>query len=266
MKFAVSTIGMPGQTLGMALMVAAEAGCAGVTLRLHPDAGVYLGMTKSQRTGVREAVAAEELEIVALAGYARVAAPGPDAPVIAQLTAGLTLAHDLGAGGLRVFPGGPDVGAAARRVRAAVDDSPGDAKVFVETYGDMPTGQAVARLLDVVALPERTAAVWDLLHPWRHGEVPGETLSALAGRLGYVQLKDVVSATDLTPVRPGAGAVPLRAAGELLRDAGYAGWASLEWERTWYPRVGSVMKVLPAARAWVKEFSRTVPPDSPPSP
>jgi sugar phosphate isomerase/epimerase len=260
MKFAVSTLGMPGQTLRAALAVAADAGCAGVELRLHPDTGVYLGMNKSQRTQVRAAVADEGLEIVALTGYARVAAPGPDAPVIAQLTAGLTLAHDLGAGGLRVFPGGPDVGSAARRIRAAVDASPGEARVFVETHDDMPTGEAVARLLDAVALPGRTAAIWDLLHPWRHGETPQATLRALAARLGYVQFKDAVSAADQTPVRLGTGAVPLREAGALLRDADYVGWASLEWERTWYPRIAPVMEVLPAARAWIKEFSPNVSP------
>jgi sugar phosphate isomerase/epimerase len=264
MKFAVSTLGMPGQTLGSAIVIAADAECAGLELRLHPDTGVYLGMTKSALERTREAVAEDDLVIVALAGYARVAAPGPDAPVIAHLTAGLTLAHDLGAGGLRVFPGGTDMGAAARRVHAAIDESPGTARIFVETHDDMPTGAAVARLLDVIALPERAAAIWDLLHPWRHGETPQATLSALGARLGYVQIKDAASAADPTPVPLGTGAVPLREAGALLREAGYDGWASLEWERTWYPRVAPVMKVLPAARAWVKEFSRTVPPDSRP--
>jgi sugar phosphate isomerase/epimerase len=262
MKFAVSTLGMPGQTLGAAIAIAVVAECAGLELRLHPDTGIYPGMAEDQRKQAREAIAEEKLEIVALVGYARVAAPGPDTHVIAQLTAGLTLAHDLGSGGLRVFPGGTDVRAAARRIRAAVDDSPGTATVFVETHDDMPTGAAVARLIDAVALPERTAAIWDLLHPWRRGEPPRATLDALAGRLGYVQIKDAASAADPVPVPLGTGAVPLRETGALLRDAGYDGWASLEWERTWYPRVAPVTEVLPAARSWVREFSRTRPPDS----
>jgi sugar phosphate isomerase/epimerase len=181
---------------------------------------------------------------------------------VAELAAGLRLAHALGAGGLRVFPGGTDAAAAARRIRAALGDSPGTALVLVETHDELPTGAAVARLLDAAGVPARTGAIWDVLHPWRHGERPGDTLSALGGRLSYVQIKD--AAPDLTPVQLCTGTVPLDEIGALLRAAGYDGWASLEWERTWYPEVAPVTEVLPAARAWVRRFSRTDRPDSRP--
>jgi sugar phosphate isomerase/epimerase len=261
-RLAVSTLGMPGQGLEEAIEIAAGHGCEGLELRLHADTGVHLEMTQAERSAARSLITARSLKIPALAGYARVAAPGPDAPVIAELVAGLRLADDLGAGGLRVFPGGSDVPAVVRRIRAALRDSAGTARVLVESHDEMPTGAAVARLLDAIDLPARTGAIWDLLHPWRHGERPRGTFAALGDRLAYVQVKD--AATDGTPVPLGTGTVPLRDIGALLRAAGYDGWASLEWERTWYPRVAPVTRVLPAALAWVREYSRTDHPASRP--
>jgi sugar phosphate isomerase/epimerase len=259
MKLAVSTLGMPGQSLPEAIDVALAASCQGLELRLHPDTGVHLGMTEGQQAAARDAISASGLSAVALAGYARVAGPGPDAPVVEELLTGLRLARALGATSLRVFPGGTDAVAAARRIRAAVHDSPPGGRVLVETHDDMPTGAAVTRLLDAVGLPGATGAIWDLLHPWRHGEQPAATFAALADRLGYVQIKDAVSAADTTPVLLGDGAVPLTEAGTVLRDAGYGGWISLEWERTWYPGVAEVSRVLPGARAWVRRFSAAGP-------
>jgi sugar phosphate isomerase/epimerase len=255
MKLAVSTLGMPGQSLREAIVVARDAGCAGLELRLHQDTGVHLRMTAPEQAAARAAIEAGGLSAVALAGYARVAASGPDAPVVAELAAGLRLATALGAPALRAFPGGTDTPAAVRRIRAAIADSPGATRVLVETHDDMPTGDAVARLLDAVAVPERTGAIWDLLHPWRHGERPAVTFAALASCLGYVQIKDAAAATDPTPVPLGSGAVPLAEAGAVLREARYDGWISLEWERTWYPRVAPVSQILPAARQWCRTYS-----------
>lgn len=261
MRLAVSTLGLPGQSLAEAAAIAAGAGCDGLELRLHPDAGVHLAMTGDERAEARKLITARGLGVLALAGYAKVAAPGPDAPVVEELLAGLRAAGAFGAMGLRVFPGGTDLSAAARRIRAAARDNPGSARILVETHDALPVGGDVARLLDAVALPEQAGAIWDLLHPWRHGETPAETLSALGGRLGYVQIKDAVSAADTTPVPLGTGSVPLDAAGALLRDSGYDGWVSLEWERTWYPWIAPVAGILPAARNWCETY-KAFPPNA----
>ncbi|MER5649262.1 TIM barrel protein [Streptosporangium sp. NPDC002524] len=193
-------------------------------------------------------------EVSALAGYVRIAAPGPDEPVVRALRDDLTLAADLGAPAVRVFPGGDDVEAGARRLRAVADLClESGVRVLVETHDAMPTGAAVGRLLDAAGVPGAAGALWDVLHPWRHGEEPAETLAALAGHLAYVQIKDAVSAADTTPVPMWAGGVPLDECGELLR--GFGGWVSLEWERTWYPHVAPVEEILPGAREWVARFS-----------
>ncbi|MGW0806368.1 sugar phosphate isomerase/epimerase family protein [Nonomuraea sp. NPDC002799] len=256
MKLAVSTLGMPGAGLDRAIEIAAGGGCQGLELRLHPDTGVHGGLDAAGRRSVRDRVERAGLEISALAGYVGICEPGPDEPVAEALIAGLRLAADLGAPGVRVFPRGDDPAVGARRLKAVAGTAAGlGVRVLVETHDNMATGAAVAGLLDAAACPETTGAIWDLLHPWRHGEPPAATLAALGAHLSYVQVKDAVSAGDTTPVPLWTGSVPLDEAGELLRETGYTGWVSLEWERTWYPQVAPVEEILPGAADWVRRFT-----------
>ncbi|WP_157547742.1 sugar phosphate isomerase/epimerase family protein [Nonomuraea candida] len=256
MKLAVSTLGMPGDGLDRAIEIATGQGCRGLELRLHPDTGVHAGLGPEERASVRERIEGAGLEISALAGYVGICEPGPDEPVVQALLADLRLAADLGAPGVRVFPRGDDPAVGARRLKA-VSGAAADLgrRVLVETHDSMATGAAVAALLAEAGTPETTGAIWDLLHPWRHGEPPARTLAALAPYLSYVQVKDAVSAQDTTPVPMWTGSVPLDEAGELLRGAGFGGWVSLEWERTWYPQVAPVEEILPGAAEWVRRFA-----------
>ncbi|MCF6472967.1 sugar phosphate isomerase/epimerase [Nonomuraea sp. MG754425] len=256
MKLAVSTLGMPGEGLDRAIEIAAGHGCQGLELRLHPDTGVHAGLDAAGRRSVRERIERAGLEISALAGYAGVCEPGPDEPVVETLLADLRLAADLGAPGVRVFPRGGDPAVGARRLKAVAGPAADlGRRVLVETHDEMATGEAVAALLAEAACPATTGALWDLLHPWRHGEPPRRTLAALAPYLDYVQVKDAVSERDTTPVPMWTGSVPLDEAGELLRGAGFDGWVSLEWERTWYPGVAPVEEILPGAAEWVRRFT-----------
>ncbi|MGA8113358.1 MAG: TIM barrel protein, partial [Actinocatenispora sp.] len=87
--------------------------------------------------------------------------------------------------------------------------------------------------------------VWDVLHTWLGGETPARSAELLRPWLGYVQLKDVASAADTTPVATGDGVLPLPAVLAELRRYGYAGWVSLEYERAWHPEIPPLERVLP---------------------
>ncbi|TXK39541.1 sugar phosphate isomerase/epimerase [Nonomuraea sp. C10] len=255
MRLAFSTLGMPGAGLDEAIETGLRAGCAGLELRLHPDTGVHAGLGGPERLSVRRRVEDAGLEIAALAGYVGVCEPADDEAVMAALRADLELAADLGAPAVRVFPRGDDPALGARRLKAVSGTAAElGVRVLVETHDKMATGAAVAALLAEAGTPATSGALWDLLHPWRHGESPAATLAALGPSLAYVQVKDAVSAADTTPVPMWTGSVPLDEAGELLRAAGYRGWVSLEWERTWYPQVAPVEEILPGAAAWVRRF------------
>ncbi|GLW99294.1 sugar phosphate isomerase/epimerase family protein [Microtetraspora sp. NBRC 16547] len=254
---AMSTLGLPGTGLAEACRIAVAAGCAGLELRAHPDTGVHVAMDARERAQAVNLLAEAGLAPLAVAGYTRIADAKPDDEVLERLRAEIVLAGDLGAPYLRVFPGGDrdegDDKRAVRRLRAvAAQAMAAGVRLLIETHDSHPTGRDIRRLLAAVGAPEVTGAVWDALHPWRHGEKPADTLAALADHLGYVQIKDAVSAEDTTPVPLGAGGVPLPEIRRLLLDQGYDGWVSLEWERTWYPRVAPVETVLPAALAWTR--------------
>ena len=106
MKLAFSTLGVPGLPLPDVLRLATTHGYHGVELRTHPEEPVHTGLGPAERADVAAEFKGAGVELLGLAGYARVAAPGDDEPVLAEIRALLDLAHDLGAPYIRVFPGG----------------------------------------------------------------------------------------------------------------------------------------------------------------
>ncbi|MES4831091.1 TIM barrel protein, partial [Streptomyces anthocyanicus] len=106
MKLAFSTLGVPGLPLTDVLGLATTHGYHGVELRAHPEEPVHPGLGPDERAAVAAEFRAAGVEPLGLAGYARVAAPGDDEPVLAEIRGLLDLARDLGAPYVRVFPGG----------------------------------------------------------------------------------------------------------------------------------------------------------------
>lgn len=255
-RLAFSTLGCPGAPVADVVALARRHGCAGVELRcaegeiLPPNAtAVFAGAVGRQ-------LADAGVEVVCLASYVRAGAR--DAGTGDALRRHLELARAVGAPSLRVFGGDPDdpgtAGRAARRLASGAAEA-GDAgvRILLETHDAFLTGRAVADVLHRAGGSPHLGALWDVVNPWRAGEAPAETAAALEGLLGHVQLKDVGSPHDLTPVLPSSGAVPLRAFRRLLDEAGYTGWFSLEWEAAWYPEALPLDQALAAFRSLMQE-------------
>lgn len=259
-KFAVSTLGMPGEELRDAVRVAVEHGCHGIEVRAHPDEEVRPGLSAGRAREVRGRIEDAGLEAACLAGYARVCAPGADAPVVAQLRSLIELAARIGAPSVRVFPGGGSSGEgggegpALERVGAVLPDLRAHGvRLLVETHDSHPTGELALRLVEPFGDPDLVAVLWDALHPWRTGESPSRTRDVLGAYLGYFQVKDAVAVDGgWTPVPPGEGRVPIDVCGALLRP--WEGWVSLEWERAWHPRIAPVGVPLRAAAEWFRRW------------
>ncbi|MEV3872775.1 sugar phosphate isomerase/epimerase family protein [Streptomyces sp. NPDC049906] len=258
MKLAFSTLGVPGLPIPEVIALATAHGYQGVELRTHPEEPVHLKLTTRQRQAVADAFAGAGVTVLGIAGYARVAAPGDDGPVLEELRALLELAADLDAPFVRVFPGAGATASAAdaeaaeeaavRRLAAAT--GPADdrgVRLLLETHDSHRTGRAAGRIAERVGHP-RVGVLWDVLHPWLAGEQPAATRAALGPHLGYVQVKDVVSAEDTTPVGLGAGALPLAACLARLGGADRDGWLCWEYEKRWYERAAPLGLLLGPGR------------------
>ncbi|MFI6641889.1 sugar phosphate isomerase/epimerase family protein [Streptomyces sp. NPDC050504] len=256
MKYAFSTLGVPGLPVPDVVRLAVEHGYDGVELRAHPEEPVHPGLGIPERTAVAEEFARGGIAVLGLAGYVRIAADGEDAPVLAELDALLRLARDLGAPYVRVFPGGGDQdrdaadATAARRLAAAAPVAADlGVRILLETHDSHRTGAAAARVLGPVGHGS-VGALWDVLHTWLGGDDPESAHAVLAPHLGYVQVKDVASADDLTPLPLGAGALPLA---RCLAPLDGEAWVCWEYEKRWYPQAADLPPLLSAGRAFLAE-------------
>ena len=272
LKLAISSLGMPGAGIDE-LIRCAEAGQAeGLELRIADGEAVTSNTPASVLQSVRQRLSNSGLTLIAISSYIKICSPRPDAAVIRALRQGLELAATLGAGGVRIFPGadseyGPgkdwDKVAAERLSIAADMASTLGVDLLLETHDSHSTGQDIARILRLVEPSGTTKAIWDVLHPWRHGEPPEETASNLAGSLAYCQFKDAISGPEPGSVvltLPGHGTIPITQiaaiAGKTIRHQGdRIFWACFEWEKPWHP----YLEDLPTA---LREFRSILLPEA----
>ncbi|MER6380912.1 sugar phosphate isomerase/epimerase family protein [Streptomyces sp. NPDC001250] len=255
MKLAFSTLGVPGLPLPEVLTLATEHGYHGVELRAHPEEPVHPGLSPAERTGTAALFKEAGVEVLGVAGYARVAAPGADAPVLTEVRDLLQLAHDLGAPFVRVFPGAdPDLphaesdAIAARRLGTAAEDAAAlGVRILLETHDSHRTGAAAIRVLGPVG-HRQVGALWDVMHTWLGGEQPSDTYAALAPHLGYVQVKDIASAEDPEPLPLGSGVLPLTECVDVLCRHGWDGWLCWEYEKRWHESAAPLAGLLGAGR------------------
>ncbi|MFH9750780.1 sugar phosphate isomerase/epimerase [Streptomyces griseus] len=246
---AFSTLGCPGAGLDEVVRLARTNGCSGVELRCAEGEMVHPELTSTEAGLLAAALGRAGLAVPVLASYVQVAADGPD--VVERLARHISLAAGLGADQVRVFGGGADrpAGRHERAVRHLAQAAPiaeaAGVGIALETHDVFLTGAEVARVLKDVGSPA-VGAVWDAVNPWRAGESPERTADVLGPWIRHVQLKDVASPTDLRPVLPGRGVLPLGEVLAQLDTLGYEGWISLEWERAWYPDAAPLDEALPA--------------------
>ncbi|MGW7134648.1 sugar phosphate isomerase/epimerase family protein [Streptomyces bobili] len=255
MKLAFSTLGVPGLPISDVLRLATAHGYHGVELRAHPEEPVHSGIGADERAEVASEFKAAGVEVLGVAGYARVAAPGDDEVVIGEIRSLVELARDLGAPYVRVFPGGAegqdpadaDAVAARRLGTAAEYGADLGVRILLETHDSHRTGAAATRVLGLVG-HRQAGALWDVMHTWLGGEQPQDSYAALSPYLGYVQVKDIVSAEDTTPVALGAGVLPLAECVEVLSRHGWDGWLCWEYEKRWYDHAEPLASLLGAGR------------------
>ena len=160
------------------------------------------------------------------------------------------LARDLDCPMVRVFGGNlPEnvphaeaVAHAAETLRSFGNAAQSVGVILVlETHDAFSTGASVAELLEATDHPA-VFALWDLHHPYRQGESPEETYRFLAGKIRHVHVKD---SKDGKYTLMGDGDIPLNEMLALLRNGGYDGPISVEWEKRWQPEIAEPDVALP---------------------
>lgn len=261
MKFAFSTLGVPGMPVPDVVALAVDTGYQGVELRAHPEEPVHPGTGMRERAAVVAEFERAGVEILTVCGYTGVAAAGDDAPVYKELDELMWLAKDLGAPYVRVFAGAGDQdpdeaeATAARRLGTAAETAAElGVRILLETHDSHRTGAGVSRILGTVG-HKHVGAIWDVVHPWLDGETPAAAHAALAPFLGYVQVKDVASADDLAPLPLGAGVLPLS---ECLATLTEETWLCWEYEKRWHPEAADLPGLLVPGREHLERLLATV--------
>jgi sugar phosphate isomerase/epimerase len=274
-KIAFATLGCPNWDLPTIAARAAEYGYDGVELRGVAGQHVSPELTLPERAEVRRLFGDHGVEIAAIMAYTRFAGAVVREEQRRQeetLVRFVELAADLGAPVVRTFggnlPEGGDWASAVSRVAESLNNCAVAAEdhgvaIALETHDAFSLGAGVADVLAVVPSPS-VGALWDLLHPFRHGEAPEETAALLRGRMKHVHAKDgrprsaSSGPEDWALVPLGQGTVPMRRMFELLLDDGYTGYISLEWEKQWHPELAEPEEAFPYHARVLREYMAAV--------
>jgi sugar phosphate isomerase/epimerase len=150
--------------------------------------------------------------------------------------------------------------------------------ILLETHGDFADSTAVKDLFGRIHAP-RVGVLWDTHHPWRFfDETPESTFANLKPWVRHTHWKDSVTLSaepalkkGVTEAEQGAfalmsghrhadyvlfggGEFPIARFVRLLKDGGYDGWLSLEWEKMWHPELAGPEVALPLFAKKMREF------------
>jgi len=278
MKLAFSTLGCPAWNWQTTIAKAKEYGYDGIEWRVLDGEIIGPSLSLGKAAEIAKAVSAAGLETCALdSGVSLAAGPGEERDKrINEGKAMIKMARSFAAPMLRVFPGTypesvsddqalqwmadslrlliPDAKAAGVRLALEVHDSLGwDRRAKRGNSASALT----ARLAATVASPQ-VGVLWDLGNPYLEGETPAEAWGNVKDQCIFVHAKDMRpnAAGQWEYVLPGQGAMPLLDIAAWLKEAGYDGWISIEWEKKWHPEIPDPEVAFPAyhtaMQAWLR--------------
>lgn len=253
MRIAFSSLACPGWTVEQIADAARRYGYDAIEWRLAD--GELLGPRTNERVWERIATCGVPAVCLDTSAVFVQATDDDRAKAIAHAKVMGKRASQIGAPAVRVFGGAIPDGLSFSEVleptrRALVktcESIPADVACLIETHDSWSKGTDVASLIKGL---DGLGVLWDVAHTWRSGESPRETLAAI-GVPGLVHVKDADAAKL---VHLGEGTVPLRDVVDALRDVGYDGALSLEWEKLWHPNLDDADVVLPRAIGYLRDL------------
>ena len=110
-------------------------------------------------------------------------------------------------------------------------------EIWIETHNEFATGKELDSLLKEVNC-SNIRLIWDIMHPLEAGEQLCESFQYIRPHLAHVHIKDGCPWPDgdmenYQYTRIGQGVIDIKKAVTMLRESGYQGYYSLEWEGIW---------------------------------
>lgn len=246
MKLSFSTLSFDEYTFKDLAEICNKYGYGGLEIRIGSGVG-RKEYSKEDLVAVRQMLDSYDVCVVSLGSS--VCACGYSEKDVSDFKKLLPMAQILGAKGIRIFTG------YFKNLRSQITpeiDYNGLVKaicemcdaareygvcVYIETHNDFSTGNSLKKLAGDVGR-ENCKIIWDIMHPIEENEKPYDTLSYLKNLVAHVHIKDGVKAADhdiisYTYCKIGEGEMPVKEVVKLLREGGYDGYYSLEWEQMW---------------------------------
>lgn len=245
MKCSYTTFSVTGKILEEAVDIAVRYGLQGIELRGRDQAHISPDCTFAYASAARSRIREKGLAVPCLTAYTKFRqetgrAVRGEADRLMDM---VSLAEYLGAGCVRVFLGEIPEGMEKADSDAVVKEGLIYAaqklkgrrvKLAIETHDSGKSGRILASLLEGV--PLSVGVLLDVIHPWEEKESIEETWKYIGGRIIHVHIKDVSHVSDSERIycSIGSGIIPVARTVNWLKDHGYNGFYSLEWE----PSVG----------------------------
>jgi len=124
--------------------------------------------------------------------------------------------------------------------------------VLQETHGDFSNSDY---LLEVLKRTSSSAigVLWDVANPYGgNNESIPDTYNKLKKYIKHTHIKDIRE--DREPCLPGKGIVPINEVISLLKEDGYEGYLSFEWEKRWHSNIEEPEVALPYYIEYVKSL------------
>lgn len=217
-------------------------GYAGLEPRIgwNHASGLELTMAPKVRDAVRTKLEGAGLKFCCVATGARFAAedPGELDKYLGEAKAAIDLAADLGAPCIRTFGGARGKGELYFIVRRTADAykrvmdhaAKRGVTVLLETHDEWCVSAQVRAVVEQVNHPNM-GVLWDLMHPQRFMEKPGETMQTIGALTRHLHAHDGrydAASKRLDTVGLGEGEIDHAAPLKLLSKAGFDGYFSVE--------------------------------------
>ncbi len=266
MKLSFSTLGCPDWSWEQILDNAKDMGFQGVEVRgilrelnneaLEPFQDGNIGATKAALQSRGLAISCLDTSCTFLS----------DTPLEETLRAGresIDIAQKMGIRYIRVFgdriPNGMDSKTAIQTVAGgmqALGEYAQDKGVTVlqETHGNFAESKMLLAVFDLVRNPA-AGVLWDIANPFEFGEKPADTWAGLRHLIRHAHIKDIIVQNGkLVPCLPGKGIVPIGETVALLKEAGYDGWLSFEWEKLWHSAIEEPEVALARFQEYIRRY------------